>query len=251
MALNFQTISKGLGLVPQASAPASPVNGDCYYDSTLFKFRFRQNGAWVSINTTSGVVKARLMDADSTTIPVIAGSLTVDGVAAADGDRIFYSGLSGGPKIYLVGGGVTTLTVQLAFDGSSSPTDGDSVYVQEGDYYADNQFLYDGALVKNFLNNKTSLALLAAQTNTVFIELDTADFENLSMEYSIVNGSSRRNGILYLTSNGTLVDINDLALSVISDVGVAFSAVMSGANIQLRYSTTAGAATLKRTARIW
>jgi hypothetical protein len=53
MADNSFKISKGLTLKGQAAAPANPVNGDMYYDTTLQQFRVYQNGAWQGLSGTS------------------------------------------------------------------------------------------------------------------------------------------------------------------------------------------------------
>lgn len=53
MAVNHFKINKGISLVPQASSPGSPSNGDIYYDSGLNKFRKYENGAWGDFGGTS------------------------------------------------------------------------------------------------------------------------------------------------------------------------------------------------------
>ena len=57
MTLNFWKVRNGISLATQSSAPASPANGDIYYDSTLLVFRFYQNGSWTTLGgsaSTSG-----------------------------------------------------------------------------------------------------------------------------------------------------------------------------------------------------
>lgn len=48
---NFLRIKNGLSLVAQSAAPSTPVDGQIYYDSSLTKFRFRENGAWSVIGS--------------------------------------------------------------------------------------------------------------------------------------------------------------------------------------------------------
>jgi hypothetical protein len=48
----FYKIKKGINLDPQ-TAPASPINGDVYYDSGTNKFNFRENGAWTQIGASN------------------------------------------------------------------------------------------------------------------------------------------------------------------------------------------------------
>jgi len=54
MSVNFTNIRDGIGLQGLSGAPASPANGDIYYDTTLTSFRFYQAGAWVSLPVISG-----------------------------------------------------------------------------------------------------------------------------------------------------------------------------------------------------
>jgi hypothetical protein len=93
MAINFMKVKNGITFLPQSSAPGSPQNGDLYYDSTLNKFRFYQNGAWVVPGTGDVVGPGSSTDNalarfDSTTGKLIqnstailtdAGELTVSG----------------------------------------------------------------------------------------------------------------------------------------------------------------------------
>lgn len=59
MSLDHFKVDKGLKFRPRASAPSNPVDGDVYYDSTLGKFRFYQDGAW--LNLGSGNVEQGLL----------------------------------------------------------------------------------------------------------------------------------------------------------------------------------------------
>ncbi|MDZ4838617.1 MAG: hypothetical protein SGJ04_01290, partial [Bacteroidota bacterium] len=65
LSLNFFRISKGVNLVPQASAPSSPVNGDFYYDSTLLNFRFYVNGSWTIFPLTNDIVVGPVSSTDN------------------------------------------------------------------------------------------------------------------------------------------------------------------------------------------
>lgn len=50
MADNFYKISKGISLKGQSSN-ANPVNGDMYYDTSINKFRFYENGAFATLGS--------------------------------------------------------------------------------------------------------------------------------------------------------------------------------------------------------
>jgi len=61
MSVNFTNIRDGIGLQGLSGAPASPANGDIYYDTTLTSFRFYQAGAWTSLPTVITVTANRAL----------------------------------------------------------------------------------------------------------------------------------------------------------------------------------------------
>lgn len=63
-----QTFGAGINILPAASNPSSPDDGDIAYNSTDNKFKFRENGAWVELPTQTG------------------DNLSVNGTAATDAD---------------------------------------------------------------------------------------------------------------------------------------------------------------------
>ena len=54
MGRNQKKISKGVTFAATSTAPANPVNGDVYYDSTLGQLRGRIGGIWVNLGNSSG-----------------------------------------------------------------------------------------------------------------------------------------------------------------------------------------------------
>lgn len=54
MGRNQKKISRGVTFAATPSAPANPVNGDVYYDSTLGQLRGRIGGIWVNLGNSSG-----------------------------------------------------------------------------------------------------------------------------------------------------------------------------------------------------
>lgn len=102
MADNHFKINRGLSLVPQASAPSNPSDGDIYYDDTLNKFRKYEDGAWsdiagagrlpvttVTSNTTLAVNTVYLADSTGN----IAFTLPATN---AEGDEIIILGVNTG-----------------------------------------------------------------------------------------------------------------------------------------------------------
>lgn len=95
---------------------------------------------------------------------------------------------------------------------------------------------------------KHAVALSASQTNTVLSDLSFAhaSFEGLEVTYKIKEATSNkvRIGRLRIVTNGTDISVvDDYAES--ADVGVTWSAVVNGANIDVRYSSTANAKTMR------
>lgn len=54
MAIDHFKVDKGLNLTPRPAAPASPTNGDVYYDSPTQRFKFYQNGLWKNLGSGGG-----------------------------------------------------------------------------------------------------------------------------------------------------------------------------------------------------
>jgi hypothetical protein len=215
--------------------------------------------SWTTPSSGSGgMVKVRVHDAFSTSLPSTGVPITIDGILLVNNDRVLFSELSGGAEIYTAtvsGGNVTAWNLQSLFEGgSSSPVDQDFVAIQEGDYYADNLLAYNGTEFYNFLDNKIEYTLTDNTSNFSMIEVDTSEFNFFKMEYSLTRGATTiAAGDFWACSNGTTADFNDLRTVVVGDVGVTFDANMSGANMEIRYTTTSTgtAATLKRTVKIW
>lgn len=85
---NFFKVQKGIVLVGQASAPASPDNGSIYYDTVLNKFQKYENGVWSSFGGSSGINYIGNPDAEAgtsgwATFADAAASRPVDGTGGS------------------------------------------------------------------------------------------------------------------------------------------------------------------------
>ena len=93
-----------------------------------------------------------------------------------------------------------------------------------------------------------AIALSGAQTDIVIADLTFAHatVDGLEITYKIVEATSGdiRIGTLRVVSDGTSVAINDMFTET-ADVGITFSAVVNGANVNVRYSSGANAATMR------
>jgi len=93
-----------------------------------------------------------------------------------------------------------------------------------------------------------STSLLASQTNTVISDLTFAhaSFEGCQITYKIKEATTNnvRIGTLRVVSNGTNVSLNDVSTET-ADVNIIFDAVVNGANINIRYTSSTNAATMR------
>lgn len=204
-----------------------------------------------------GIFKSRLHDGYSTT-QTTGAPVIIDNVTIVNDDLVLFTALSSGNnKVYkatVVTGNVTAWTAQSIFSGSDTPVDGDMVYIQEGNFYANNILLFTGTTYESLLNQKVSLTLNDNSTNVDFIQFEVADFKFFTMEYSVNRGANGvRQGIFSVCSDGSTVDYGDLALSEIGADGVTFTAALVGTVVNIYYTTTSTGlnATLKRTAKVW
>lgn len=93
-----------------------------------------------------------------------------------------------------------------------------------------------------------SIALAASQTNTTISALTFAHatYEGMEITYKVrqATTSNVRIGTVRIVTNGTNVVLNDVYTDS-ADLGITFSAVVNGANVEVRYSSGSNAATLR------
>lgn len=93
-----------------------------------------------------------------------------------------------------------------------------------------------------------SSTLTASQTDTVLAALGfahaTVEGEEITYKIKEATTNAIRIGTLRVVTNGTDVSVTDV-YNETADVGVTWSAVVNGANIDVRYSTTANAKTMR------
>lgn len=187
----FFAIKKGLKIDGLAIEPVSSDEGSIYYNTTLFKFREFANGTWKDLGGAGGFIKVRLLDRTSTTLPT--GAVTVDGTSVTTGDFVLFTNLSSNNnEIYLANGtgpAIASWTAQTFFENSSSsPSNGDFVFVKEGTQYQESIIFYDGTIFRFFTVNY----VLAPIANNQAVPADVSNFfvdptkhKAFSAEYSL------------------------------------------------------------------
>lgn len=86
-----------------------------------------------------------------------------------------------------------------------------------------------GVLIEFTLADNTTAGLIFAE--------DATDNDTMIVKYSLKRGNAVEVGHLYITNDGTIAGVSGAA-NELATVGVTFSAVISGANVELRYDTT-------------
>lgn len=81
------------------------------------------------------------------------------------------------------------------------------------------------------------LTLLDNQTDATLITYDASDYPFVIIEFSIVRDGKYRLGRMLITNDGTNVAFSDDSV-LTGDAGVTLSAIISGSNVLIRYTTT-------------
>lgn len=223
---------------------------------------------WIPVSGSGGSVKATFLDPISTTLPT-GSSVTIDGVAGANDDLVLFTNLSSGNNIvYKLSGVGTSISwsPELLFNGSSSPSSGDSVRVIKGNAFAQQLAVFNGTNFKvndvvryfdgvsgNFWEQSSiKTSTLADNTTGNIFTVAYSGSENMIVNYSLIRGSIKETGQLMLTTDGTTVAVSR-ASAYLGTSGVTFTAQISGSDILLDYATTSlgSAATLKYFVNRW
>lgn len=208
----------------------------------------------VSGNGT-GTIKVDFIDPVSLSLPT-GPTVTIDGVAGVNGDLVLFTNLlTNNNRVYKLGGVGTSITWTMAkvFNYKYPPQDGDAVRIKKGVSHGDQLALYDGTkftindVVRYFDFNGTSSnyweqssvktsALLDNSTGTIF---STAVYgsENLIVDYSILRGSTKETGQLFITSDGTNVSVSRHN-SYIGDPGITITTQIVTGTLQVLYTST-------------
>ena len=152
-----------------------------------------------------------------------------------------YSGLVG-PSIPAAGS-----VGEIQFHGSSGNLD------------ADSNLAWDDSEKSLDLNGKKQTVLSSGITindNQVaalsIVTFPHATFEHAILEYSVVRNGENRTGRIVVSTNGTTVGFSDDFVETVA-VGVSFTAVVNGSDLEIRYTSTSTGftGTFKYTIKKW
>lgn len=203
-------------------------------------------------SSSGGVATANLYDPVDTTLPTSA-PLVIDGVTVTSGMNVLFSNLgSGNNKVYqaTVTGPVVSWAVQSPFGGSSTPSNGALIVITQGTSFANQIGEFNGTTwlynfyvryfngVNYYEQSSLNISTLSDNTtNGTVFSVGYVGSQNIFVHYSIIRAGVKEIGTIPLTTDGTNVAISSEG-SFTGTTGVTFSAVISGSNLILQYTST-------------
>jgi hypothetical protein len=142
----------------------------------------------------------------------------------------------------------------MIFNNVDTPVDGDIVYIQEGDMYADQLLGFDSIAWFNLLNHKVETLLNDNQVApAVLFQVEHSEFKHIAMEFSMERGTNIKTSYVTMVCDGTSAAMTEAPSAELGSVGVTLSVDVSGSLFRVLYtSTNTGVQpTIKRTVRIW
>jgi hypothetical protein len=216
----------------------------------------------------SSLIAVTYYDPISTTLPT-GNPVVEDGFDVQAGDTVLFSNLgSGNNEIYMANGTgtlITGWTQQLLFNGLPNPSKADTVIVKNGNSFADQVGIFNGttwgfnsfvryfngtdyfeqsSLLTSTLNDNT--------TNGVVSSFNYTGSENMIIDFSIIRGTARDTGTLYVTTDGVNVEVAQGG-AYINNSGTSFTGEIVSGVFSLLYTTTSTGsyATMKFMIRRW
>lgn len=144
---------------------------------------------------------------------------------------------------------LATTALQAVSD-DTTPSLGGNLTLGSNVVIHDSNGMKRGSSASDFLEEEYihSISLTASQTGATISELTFghASFEGMEVIYKLKEATSNdvRIGTLRVVTNGTSVVLNDVSTET-ADVGIAFSAVVNGSNIEIHYDSGSNAVTMR------
>lgn len=221
------------------------------------------------------LVQVTYFDPLNQTLPT-GNPVTEDGSSVNAGDLVLFANLtSGNNQIYMAigtGTNITSWTLQSLWNGSSIPGSGDTVMVQAGSSFQNQIGKFNGTTwvfndkVRYFGINLgvgasynyfeqdaiAATSLTDNTTNGTVFSVGYTGSEYMIVDFSLNRSASRETGTLYVTTDGTNVNVATNG-SYINDTGVTFSGAIITGTLYIYYTTTStgSAAAMKFMVRRW
>jgi len=260
----YVTINRNAGTTPSftvtniASVPVSEnvfVIAERLGDNNIYLWDGREFpiGETPYAGSGTGITKVNLYDPVDTTLPT--GSVTIDNVTVTAGMFVVFSNLSSGNnEMYEANGTGSTITgwtPQYAFEGNQAPSNGDLIIITQGQGFANQIGEFNGTtwqfnnVVRYFTGanywEQSALITSTLTDNTIngtVFSVNYAGSQNMIVDYSLIRGSFKETGSLYVTTDGTNVSVVVGGANLNGPSGVTFSGTISGPQIYLYYTTT-------------
>lgn len=218
---------------------------------------------WNTFNSKQDeyIFKVAAYNPVDTTLPTV-DPVVIDGYTVVDGDKVLFSNLSAGNnEIYeatIVAGVVSWTSVE-------TPVVNDYVLVQNGDAFALQAGVFTGTsydfnrVIRHFngvdyweQSAIYTVPLVNNLPNTVFT-INIANSENMIVDYSVLRGVKKTTGTLFITSDGTNVNVSDVGVDLTTPLGISFTASIALGQITLTCITdnSGDAGELKYNLRRW
>lgn len=196
-----------------------------------------------------GLIEVTYADPIDTSLPT-GTSATIDGNAVVNGDTVLFTNLSSGNnEIYQVTGVGSSLvwTPQPVFAGVAAPTSGAAVIVTSGTAFAAQLGKFNGTSwdfnttvryfngADYFEQSALITSTLTANTTADIFVVAAAGSENIVIDFSIVRGSTKETGTLWITQNDSTVDLTSGG-AFMGSTGLTFSASISSGNLHVSYT---------------
>lgn len=204
--------------------------------------------------TPGPVVQATLLDPVSTTLPT-GTTYTGDGVTVTNGMTVLFTNLTTGNNfIYEVSGVGTALvwTPQYVFQDFEAPVSGDLVVISKGtvfgnqiaqfngtNFYVNNSIRLFNGVSGNFWElSSIQYAALSDNTTGTLYSVTASGSENWIVNFSVKRGTAKATGQFFVTTDGSSTAEVSGAEAYINDVGVTFTASITGGVLSVKYTTT-------------
>lgn len=238
-----------------SSDPVGGLEADIYYNTSEERFRYFDGTNWRKI-ASPGALKVTCYDPLTTSVTsglAIVDPYVIDGHTIVDGDTVMFSNLSvGNNRVYKasVSGGAISWSAQPAFEAGFDPEATDQIAIQKGTSFGRTVGLFDAVGNSWDFNFRTryfngtdywegSALFSSSLTNNqvtpaVITQFGYFGSENVIIPYSLIRGSTKETGQIYITTNGTDISCTN-SFSSTGSSGIGFSADLNAGNIRLLY----------------